>query len=143
MDRPELQQVNVVVSDMDTSVVFYRLLGFEFLPTAPEWESHHRSARDAGTDLELDSSEFASRWDVGWRTGHTGVVVGLRYPTRQAVDEAYAKAVEAGYRSQQEPYDAGWGARYAVLEDPDGNAVGLSSPVDDDYRSAIEAPSPA
>ena len=32
---------------------------------------------------------------------------------------------------QQEPYDAFWGARYAVVSDPDGNGVGIMSPVDD------------
>jgi uncharacterized glyoxalase superfamily protein PhnB len=42
----------------------------------------------------------------------------------------------AGYTSQQEPYDAFWGSRYAILEDPDGNAVGIMSPMDDAYRSA-------
>jgi Glyoxalase/Bleomycin resistance protein/Dioxygenase superfamily len=41
----------------------------------------------------------------------------------------------AGYRGQQPPYDAFWGARYAVIEDPDGNAVGIMSPVDPDRRS--------
>jgi len=30
---------------------------------------------------------------------------------------------------------AAWGARYAVVEDPDGNALGIMSPVDPDRRS--------
>ena len=42
----------------------------------------------------------------------------------------YADLTGAGYRGQQPPYDAFWGARYAVVEDPDGNAVGLMSPSD-------------
>ena len=45
-----------------------------------------------------------------------------------------------GVAVQQEPYDAFWGARYAVVSDPDGNAVGIMSPVDDAFRS--EPPSP-
>jgi hypothetical protein len=31
--------------------------------------------------------------------------------------------------------DGFWGARYAVIEDPDGNAVGIMSPVNPDRRS--------
>jgi uncharacterized glyoxalase superfamily protein PhnB len=38
---------------------------------------------------------------------------------------------------QQPPYDAFWGARYAVVSDPDGNAVGIMSPIDPDRRSPI------
>jgi uncharacterized glyoxalase superfamily protein PhnB len=37
--------------------------------------------------------------------------------------------VGAGYRGLQDPHDAFWGARYAIIEDPDGIAVGLMSPV--------------
>lgn len=33
------------------------------------------------------------------------------------------------------PYDAVWGPRYAVVEDPDGNAVGIMSPIDPQRRS--------
>jgi uncharacterized glyoxalase superfamily protein PhnB len=36
--------------------------------------------------------------------------------------------VAAGHRSHLAPFDAFWGARYAVVLDPDGNRVGISSP---------------
>jgi uncharacterized glyoxalase superfamily protein PhnB len=35
----------------------------------------------------------------------------------------------------QPPCDGFWGSRYAIVEDPDGRAVGLLSPVEDRYRS--------
>jgi uncharacterized glyoxalase superfamily protein PhnB len=50
------------------------------------------------------------------------------------VDEIYADLASAGYTSQQEPYDAFWGARYAVIEDPDGNPV-IMSPLDPARRT--------
>jgi uncharacterized glyoxalase superfamily protein PhnB len=62
-------------------------------------------------------------------------VLGFKVDSRERVDEIYADLVAAGYRRQQPPYDAFWGARYAVIEDPDGNAVGIMSPVDPDRRS--------
>ena len=36
--------------------------------------------------------------------------------------------ISAGYASAQPPYDTFWGARYAVIVDPDGTHVGLMSP---------------
>ena len=47
---------------------------------------------------------------------------------------------EAGYISEQQPYDAFWGARYAVVQDPDGNPVGIMSPIDPDRRSQQSPP---
>jgi uncharacterized glyoxalase superfamily protein PhnB len=41
----------------------------------------------------------------------------------------------AGYRGLQEPYDAFWGARYAIIEDPNGVAVGVMSPISPDRKS--------
>jgi uncharacterized glyoxalase superfamily protein PhnB len=67
-------------------------------------------------------------------------VLGFKVESRERVDEIYRDLVESGYRGKQEPYDAFWGARYAVVEDPDGNAVGIMSPVDPAMRSSTDFP---
>jgi uncharacterized glyoxalase superfamily protein PhnB len=50
------------------------------------------------------------------------------------VDAVFARMTEAGSAAQQRPEDAFWGARYAIVEDPDGNAVGIMSPIDPAQR---------
>lgn len=128
-------KLNLVVSDMEASIAFYERIGLEIPDTAPEFERHHRSGANlGGIGLDLDSSEFARHWDGGWRGGMGVLVVDLE--SRERVDELYAELTGAGYPSQQEPYDAFWGARFAVVEDPDGNAVGLMSPMSEEMRSA-------
>ena len=137
--RPVFDQLNLVVSDMQASLTFYRQLGLEIPDTDPEWDPHHRSAKTAdGLDLDLDSSEFAKVWNEGSRG--PGPVIGIRFPSRDAVDAKYAALVEAGYRSQQAPYDAFFGVRFAVVEDPDGNAVGLMSHRDPAWTSPPPTP---
>ena len=131
MNGPVLNQVNVVVSDMERSAAFYRLLGLELADPPAEWRPHHHpaAAPGDGLDFELDSEAFAAQWNTGRATATPGrVVIGFRLPDREAVDETYSRLTGAGYRGQQPPFDAFWGARYAVVEDPDGNAVGLMSP---------------
>jgi catechol 2,3-dioxygenase-like lactoylglutathione lyase family enzyme len=119
---------------MDASVEFYRRLGLNIPDTTLQWQTHHRTAKlSNGIDLDLDSTDFARYWDQGWRRGMG--VLGFKVQSRDRVDEIYFDLVEQGYRGQQPPYDAFWGARYAVIEDPDGNAVGIMSPVDPDRRS--------
>ena len=143
-DRIHLDQVNIVVSDMEASVSFYRRLGLdiddggsgEWAPWAP----HHRNSRGAGgADVDLDSPAFASQWNQGW-PGGTGAVLNFRVPNRGDVDRLYDELTGAGYTGQQEPYDAFWGARFAVVADPDGNSVGLMSPQDGAMRAAPPLP---
>ena len=45
------------------------------------------------------------------------------------VDEVYARITAAGYKGRKAPWDAFWGQRYAVVEDPDGNGVDLFAPL--------------
>lgn len=134
MTVPVPNQFNLVVSNMETSIAFYRRLGLVIADTDPNWQDHHRSAELAdGVLLDFDSEDFARHWDRGWPGGMG--VLGFTVETREQVDQIYDDLTSAGYRGQQEPYDAFWGARYAVVEDPDGNAVGLMSPVDPDMRT--------
>lgn len=68
-------------------------------------------------------------WNDGY-DGSTGgaAVLDIDVPDRESVDRLHAELTAAGQASRQEPFDAFFGSRYAVVEDPDGNLVGLKSP---------------
>ena len=140
-DSLKLDQVNLVVRDMEASAAFYRRLGFTVQDLPVEWAPHHRAVTGGdGLDFDLDSVAFARVWNAGLPDG-ARVVLGFRTADRDAVDRLYADLTGAGYEGQQEPYDASWGARFAVVGDPDGNPVGLMSPIDPARRWAQEPPS--
>ncbi|MET1110007.1 MAG: VOC family protein [Allosphingosinicella sp.] len=140
MAAPVLDQLNLISADFDATMAFYRILGVEMQAPArtPGGEPFHASHRPAqGAALELDSPRFARLWNEGWAEEAQlagRILLGLRVADRQAVDRLYAAAMEAGHRSLQPPADGFWGARYAIVEDPDGRAVGLMSAVEDRYR---------
>jgi uncharacterized glyoxalase superfamily protein PhnB len=139
--RAVFDQLNVVVGDMAAAVDFYGRLGIEIPDTLPDWQAHHRTAAMGGdVDLELDSMAFTPQWNAGWPASKSGVVVGFRMATREDVDDLYKELTDAGHVGQQPPYDAFWGARYAIVEDPSGNAVGLMSPVDSAHRTRPSPP---
>ena len=143
-DRPVLDQVNIVVSDMEASAAFYERLGVRLETSPPDWAPHHRNSTPVGgADVDLDSSAFAAVWNTGWPAGATGPVLLFRMPSRDAVDRVHADLVGAGHVSQQEPYDAFFGCRFAVVEDPDGNAVGLISVRDPAHRGETPPPPPS
>ena len=138
--RPFLGHLNIVVRDMDAAVAFYRRLGVDIPDGMPEWDPHHRSASAAsGVPLDFDSVEFAKRWDEA-TTGPACTIV-FDVATRPEVDRVYADLTGTGYRGRHAPYDAFWGSRFAVVEDPDGNPVGLMSPVDAAMRRDVAPPS--
>jgi catechol 2,3-dioxygenase-like lactoylglutathione lyase family enzyme len=143
--RPTLNQLNIVSSNPAASIDFYRRLGLD-IPDQRVWRTatgaHHASAEDASTpdgiDLDIDSATFAQVWNTGWRGRKDlagRVVVGFGVASREEVDRLYGEMTAAGYRGLQTPYDAFWGARYAIVEDPDGLAVGLMSPISAEHRS--------
>ncbi len=135
MSIPKLSQVNLAVRDMEAMADFYARLGLPLAARHPAWAAHHRSATsDEAPDIELDSVAFTSQWNEGWN-GSSGVVLGFELPDRSDVDRLYSKLVTAGATRQQPPYDAFWGARFAVVTDPDGNAVALTSPPDPGHMS--------
>jgi catechol 2,3-dioxygenase-like lactoylglutathione lyase family enzyme len=139
-ERPSFDGINLVVRDMEAAVAFYRRLGVDVPDGTQEWDPHHRNANvGGGMDFDLDSVTFARQWDEGW-PGGPGAVIGFRVESREEVDRLFADLTGAGYRGQQPPYDAFWGARYAIVEDPDGNAVGLMSPSDPARRSIATPP---
>lgn len=136
VDGPVFDGFNLVVSDMEATLAFYRRLGLTIEDTLPEWARHHRTTEvGEGLDLDFDSVEFARFWDQGWRSPNGGVL-GFRVASREDVDAIYDDLTGAGYHGSQPPYDAFFGARYAVVEDPDGNAVGIMSPVEESRRTA-------
>jgi uncharacterized glyoxalase superfamily protein PhnB len=134
---PRLDQLNLVVTDVATTRAFYARLGLTFDDGgSPVWAEQHVSAVDDGNiplTVDMDSSSFAQQWNEGW-SGGTGVVLGFKVDERDEVDALVRTLADAGVPVQQPPFDAFWGARYAVVSDPDGNAVGIMSPIDPDRR---------
>ncbi len=138
-----LDQVNMVVRNVDAAAEFYGRLGLEFPDRTPEWRAHHRSAdMGEGLDFDLDSVVFARQWNEGWsgRKNGAGCVVVFRVATREEVDEIHAELAGAGYKVQQRPYDAFWGSRFTVIEDPDGNAIGVMSPPTRGRQAEVDPP---
>jgi predicted lactoylglutathione lyase len=133
---PDLHMLNLVVSDMASSIDFYRRLGVAAPEPTGDADAHVQLRTPNGFSLELDTGDSARLWHAGWRAepGSVRVVVGFSVASRDGVDDLYRELTAAGYAGRQPPFDAFWGARYAIVADPDGNDVGLMSPMDEALR---------
>jgi uncharacterized glyoxalase superfamily protein PhnB len=125
------QMVDLTASDVIASIEFYRRLGVD-IPQEKVWEqdgiAHHVEAQLAdGIGLGINSTELTARYDTN---AGRGAYLIFSVDTRDDVDATYAELTSAGYTGHLVPFDAFWGARYAVVDDPDGNHIGIMSPSD-------------
>jgi uncharacterized glyoxalase superfamily protein PhnB len=123
-----LNATGIVVSDLERSIRFYRLLGLD-VPETPG-EGHVDTVLPSGVRFMLDTEEVVKSFRPDW-TRATGNQLSLAFECDNPahVNELYARAVEAGFQGEKEPWDAFWGQRYAQLADPDGVPVDLYAPL--------------
>ena len=136
----EFTALHMIAADVDATLDFYRRLGLD-IPEEKLWRTpsgvHHVGDVSAGNAaFEFDSRPLAEIFHAGYRASPTTAIIGFRVSSRERVDALYTELTEAGYDGRQEPYDAFWGARYAIVADPDGRDVSLMSPVDPGRRTA-------
>jgi uncharacterized glyoxalase superfamily protein PhnB len=123
--------VDLTAADVIKTVEFYRLVGVD-VPDEKVWREngtaqHVEAPLADGVVLGINSRELTARYDTNaGRGSYLIFTVG----SRGDVDAKYSELTSAGYVGHLEPFDAFWGARYAVVDDPDGNHVGIMSPSD-------------
>jgi uncharacterized glyoxalase superfamily protein PhnB len=112
---------------MAASLRFYRLLGLD-IPEGSEQEPHVESTT-SGLRIAWDTIDVLRGVYDEWVEQPIGHRIELAFAceSRDEVDTLYGQIVEQGYRGYKAPWDAFWGQRYAVVEDPDGNLISLFS----------------
>ncbi|NDC58965.1 MAG: glyoxalase [Alphaproteobacteria bacterium] len=117
--------IDIVVADMAAALKFYRTLGLD-APADHEVEDQVQIATPGGATLGFVSERLVKEVNPHWvEPVGQRVTFSCRCDSPGEVDETYARMRAAGYQGRQEPWDAFWGQRYAMLVDPDGNRVDL------------------
>jgi uncharacterized glyoxalase superfamily protein PhnB len=134
MSPPRFNQVNIVARDWQATLAFYRLVGLD-LDGGAEWPPasgamHANASTHAGvTTIEFDNPPMLRIW-ASEQAAEITAVLGFAFDSAAEVDAACDRVAAAGHRVLRAPYDAFWGARYAIVQDPSGNAVGFMGPRD-------------
>lgn len=127
---PQLAAVGLVASDMAATLAFYRRLGLS-IPATADHEAHVEVELPGGLKLLIDTVDVVLAFDSSWTppAGSPASSLAFQCADPADVDRVYADLVAAGHTGHQEPWNAFWGQRYAVVRDPDGRAVNLFAPV--------------
>jgi len=126
-----LTSIELVVTDMATTLAFYRRLGIDVPPDAND-QPHVDVDLGSGMHLAFDTEDTIRSFDPGWtrpvKGGHRAALA-FACDSPAEVDRAWADITGAGYEGHLQPWDAFWGMRYAVVHDPDGTPVDLFAPL--------------
>ncbi|BCJ56633.1 VOC family protein [Micromonospora endophytica] len=126
---PYLDMIGLVTTDMARTLDFYRRLGLD-IPADAEQEPHVEVTLPGGLRIAWDTIATIRSFDPGWTppVGSARAALAFHCTDPAEVDRWYAELTSAGFPGHRPPWDAPWGQRYAVLHDPDGNAVDLFAP---------------
>lgn len=129
MHTPRIRAIYLFVSDLARTIGFYQLLGFDVERVGPTFA---RTSGHNGVLIEFGTPELTKSYDPKWQPpgAPTKNTIGLEFSSGDAVDETYGRMVQGGYVGHLAPCDPPWGARFAIIEDPDGNYIGLHGPRD-------------
>ena len=117
--------IGIVVRDMGAALRFYRTLGLD-IPAGQDGEPYVQVITPNGYRISWNALEMVKQIDPGWvePVGHR-MELAFKCDSPAEVDAVHRKLVDAGYHSHKQPWDAFWGQRYAIVDDPDGNHVSL------------------
>jgi hypothetical protein len=79
-------------------------------------------------DTEESLKEFVPGYEAS-APGSQRIGIAFLADCPAEVDALYDGLVSHGHEGESEPWDAVWGQRYAVVKDPDGNAIDLFAPL--------------
>ena len=121
--------IGLTVRDMAAALRFYRMLELA-IPEGAEAEDHVEVITPNGYRIAWDTVAMAKSIFPDWvEPVGQAMTLAFKCTSPTEVDAAYARITAAGYKSRKSPWDAFWGQRYAVVEDPDGNGVDLFAPM--------------
>ena len=128
-EQPGFLGLYLFVRDMPATLAFYRELGLEIDEVS---DTFARAVMPNGANIEFGTAELTRSYDPDWQepSGSGTNTINFELASREAVDAMYEKLTSAGYTKHLAPCDPPWQSRFAIVDDPDGNVVGLHSPRD-------------
>ena len=128
-EQPNLLGVYLFVRDLPATLAFYRMLGLQIEEVSNVFA---RATMPNGATLEFGTAALTRSYDPNWREPNLPATntINFELASREAVDAMYEKLTSASHTGHLAPCDPPWQARFAIVDDPDGNVVGLHSPRD-------------
>jgi uncharacterized glyoxalase superfamily protein PhnB len=121
----KIDAVGVSSSNMQRTVEFYKFLGFQFPEFKPEEDHLEPATPDGSARLMIDSKSMVKEIIGAEPMPGNHSSFAIKYDKPAEVDWTVEQIKKGGFTVVTEPWDAFWGQRYAIVQDPDGYKVDL------------------
>ncbi len=121
------QRVNLItlgVDDLDRAKAFYTALGWTPVEALPEVVFYRLNGMALGLFGRAALAKDQGREGVDLGTG--AITLAQNFQTREAVDQAFASAINAGATLLKQPQEVFWGGYSGYYADPDGHCWELA-----------------
>lgn len=134
---PRMIGLYLFVSDLEKTKAFYAALGLHIEPVS---DMFARASWSDKVMLEFGTKKLTDSYDPNFEVPGflSKSTINFEVGSEVEVDSTFVRLTDLGYQGHLAPIDAPWGARFAIVQDPDGNFVGLHSPRDRDAEREVE-----
>jgi catechol 2,3-dioxygenase-like lactoylglutathione lyase family enzyme len=121
----KLDAVSVVSTNLEKTARFYSVLGFVFQPFGKDEKHIEPQTKPGDVRLMIDTADLIESIIGSKPTppNHSSFAILCDHPSD--VDAVCEKIKAEGFVVTKEPWDAFWGQRYAIVQDPDGYMIDL------------------
>ncbi len=125
------------VKDIEATSAFYSALGLEIEHVSGMFG---RATLEGEVLLEFGTNQLTKSYDPNFEEpmSLSKGTINFELASASAVETKFEQLAQLGYVGHLSPIDAPWQASFAIIEDPDGNYVGLHSPRDRKVERARE-----
>ena len=119
--EPRISMITLGVRDVGAATEFYQRLGFRRSSASNDAVTFFHMK---GTVLGLfgrDALAADAGVEPAARQGYEGMALAHNLSSREAVDRAWAFAVECGAKPVKKPHEVFWGGYSGYFADPDGH----------------------
>jgi catechol 2,3-dioxygenase-like lactoylglutathione lyase family enzyme len=121
----KIDAVGVSSSDLKKSIAFYELLGFKFDKVKGDEDHIEPVVEPGGMRLMIDGKKLMTELIHAEPKPSNHSAFAILYDSPEEVNAVAERVKQAGHTIVAEPWDAFWGQRYAIVEDPDGYRIDL------------------
>lgn len=121
----KIDAIPVKSKNFKETVKFYTLLGFNFPPFTDTDDHLEPITKDGEVRLMIDDPKLLKELTGRDSQPPTHSSFAILCATPQEVDATVQTIKDNGYTIVKEPWDAFWGQRYAIVQDPDGYRIDL------------------
>lgn len=127
---PHVAAVEIWTRDLQASLAFYQTLGID-VPDVESGAAFAVTTFANGLAMVWATDPMIRSYDPTRQPGNGDTTLNfeIAVASPEDVDDTYKRLLDTGHHGHLPPFVGAWGARFATIHDPDGNPIGLNSPL--------------